>query len=316
MTIEESLSTYLKILMVQGASPRTINNREFRLNKLFDFLKPLGISAIEEVTLKELNEYQADIYYKMTSRGTPLTIESQLTYLSAITSFFKTMTRAKVLLNNPSIEMELPRHKKTIPAYSYSNRDLKKIVSGIDLGSVYGYQFRTMVEVFASCGLRCGELCRLTVQDLELDDGFILIREGKGRKDRRIPIGKTAIAYLREFISSVRPLLRKANTGEHVFITKSGIAYDRFGVARKFQELRRKLRFKKPLTAKIFRVTVATSMLGANCTPREVMDMLGHAEMTSLQHYLAIVKKDLKRTHKKALESRLPRTESTFIQGL
>jgi len=316
MTLEASLSTYLNLLRVQGASPRTMGNREFRLNKLFDFLKPMGITTLEDVTLKELNEYQANIYYQQTSRGTPLSIESQISYLSAISSFYKTMSRAKLLINNPALELELPRHKKTIPAHFYSNRDLQKIYSGIEVDSVYGYQFRVMVEVFASCGLRSGELCRLELQDLELDDGFILIREGKGRRDRRIPIGKTAIAYLREFVESVRPHLVKAGTRNQVFITKNGGMYDRFGIAKKFQELKFKIRFKKPLTPKIFRVTVATSMLNANCSPREVMDMLGHKEMTSLQHYLAVARKDLKKTHQRALEKRLPKVETYFVEGL
>ena len=88
--------------------------------------------------------------------------------------------------------------------------------------------------------------------------------------------------------------------------------FDRYSLSKKLGALSKKVGFKKPLNCKVFRVTMATSLLKANCNPREVMDMLGHSDLSSLQYYLAVVKKDLKKTHRKTLDKKLPRTETSY----
>jgi integrase/recombinase XerD len=307
-----ALKKYVELMTVQGCSESTIINQKIRMNRFFDFIKEKGVTATEAITIKELNEYQIHLYYMITRYGTPMTVESQITYLSAVLSFYKALTRAKILLHNPALDLELPRRKKKLPEHCYSNKDLQRIYSGIDEASVYGYQFRTMLEVLASTGVRVTELCNIRLNELDLEDGFLTVKQGKGKKDRKIPMGLTACAYCKEFIEKVRPLLVKSVTGDHLFITKQGRAYDRYSVAKKMEYLREKISFKKPLTCKIFRVTVATSMLRANCSPREVMDMLGHSDLRTLEHYLAVVKKDLKKTHRRSLDKRLPKSDTHF----
>ncbi|MBF0199319.1 MAG: tyrosine-type recombinase/integrase [Planctomycetes bacterium] len=312
MKIDLAISKYLDLIKIQGCTSDTLANQKLRVNHCFDYLKTLGFSEVEDVTLKELNGYQVHLYYYITRYGKPMAIESQISYLSAVLSFYKTLTKARVLINNPAIDLDFPRRVKKLPAHSYSSNDLRKIYSGIDTDSIYGFQFRTMLEVFSSTGIRSGELCSLRLKNLELDDGFVFIKEGKGLKDRRLPIGKTAIAYLKGFLNDVRIHLVKPVTGDHVFVTKSGRMFDRYSISKKIPSLGKKVKFKKPLNCKVFRVTVATSLLRANCSPREVMDMLGHSDLASLEYYLAIVKKDLKKTHKKALDKKLPKTDVRY----
>jgi integrase/recombinase XerD len=176
--------------------------------------------------------------------------------------------------------------------------EVGRFLEAIPVGTAVGLRDRALFELLYSTGLRAGEASHLDLYDLDLAGGTLRVREGKGGKDRVVPVGRVAAEFLRRYIEEVRPLLVRAREGEVLFVTRLGTRLTTTMIdieCRRWREVAR-----LPwLTPHALRHAAATHMLAAGADIRHVQELLGHAWITTTNLYTHVVIGDLLRVHRR-----------------
>jgi integrase/recombinase XerD len=121
-----------------------------------------------------------------------------------VRSYFKWLTRSNVLLWNPASELDLPRQEKRLPKYVLTAEETDRVLAQPSVADPIGLRDRAILETLYSTGIRRMEVIHLLVYDLDAERGTLMVRQGKGKKDRMVPIGERAIAWIAKYVSGVR----------------------------------------------------------------------------------------------------------------
>src|SRR5262249_24387441 len=154
-----------------------------------------------------LERYQRHLFHRRKTDGRPLSFRSQKSYLLAVRAFFKWLARQNHILYNPAAELVLPRLGGRLPKHVLSAMGGEEGMRQTGLEERLGLRDRAILETLYSTGLRRLELFSLELYDLDAERGTVLVRQGKGRKDRMIPIGERALAWIDRYLAEVRPAL-------------------------------------------------------------------------------------------------------------
>jgi integrase/recombinase XerD len=285
-------------MAARGYSPRTIGNRRHMLSFLVAWLADRGITRPAEVTRPVLESYQRHLFHYRKKNGDPLSFRSQSQRLLAIRAFFKWAARQRHVLHNPASEIELPRAERRLPRPALTAAEAELVLAQPDLADPAGVRDRAILEVFYSTGIRRSELAHLAVTDIDHERQTLLVRLGKGKKDRLIPIGERALAWTRKYLSDVRPKLAVAGDDDGtLFLTSSG---EPFGLERLTQLAARHVKASgvpKTGACHLFRHTMATLMLEGGADIRYIQAMLGHAELSTTQIYAQVSVRALQAVH-------------------
>src|SRR5271154_2089840 len=225
--LEIMMRDYLQSLAIQNYSEQTIGNREFLLRQFIQWCQERGIADPVEVTRPVLERYQRYLFLYRKKNGEPMSFRTQHSRLVPLRMWFRWMTRRNHLLHNPASELELPRLGQPLPKNILSAREVEQILQLCDAADSIGLGDRAVVEVLYSTGIRRGEIVALKLYDLSLDRGVLLVRQGKGKKDRYVPIGERAIAWLEKYIREGRPQLAIEPDDMTVFLTAQGEPFSR-----------------------------------------------------------------------------------------
>ena len=167
-----------------------------------------------------MESYQRHLYLLRQKRnGKPLTFRSQYTRLVPVRAFFKWLTRQNVILSNPASELILPRLERRLPIVM-TVADVERVLALADTTEPLGLRDRAMMEVLYSTGVRRMELINLSIWDLDTDGGTVLVRQGKGRRDRVVPIGARAIVVGAEVLGG-RALLAGGAAGRRLALHRA-----------------------------------------------------------------------------------------------
>jgi integrase/recombinase XerD len=137
------------------------------------------------------------------------------------------MTRQNHILHTPASEIDLPRLGRSLPKNIFSAAEVERVMMLCEIEEPIGLRDRAVLEVLYSTGMRRLEIVRLKLYDLSLDRGLLLINQGKGSKDRYVPIGVRAIAWLEKYIREGRPQLVSEPDDFTVFLTAQGEPFSR-----------------------------------------------------------------------------------------
>jgi integrase/recombinase XerD len=213
-------------MAARGYSPRTIGNRRFMLSYLVTWLAERGITRPAEVTRPVLESYQRWLYHYRKKNGEPLSFRSQSQRLLAVRAFYKWAARQRHVLHNPASEIELPRAERRLPRPALTAAEAELVLAQPDLDDPIGVRDRAILEVFYSTGIRRSELAGLAVTDIDHDRQTVLVRQGKGRKDRLIPIGPRALAWAGKYLAEIRPKLAVAGADDGtLLLTGEGMPF-------------------------------------------------------------------------------------------
>src|SRR6266540_2838988 len=146
----------------------------------------------------------------------------RLTHYAAATVHFRWLTKQRVLPANPAAELELPRVTAQRLPQPLTDAEITEVLAHADPTTPIGLRNRALLETAYSTGLRRMELIRLRLYDLDLARGVVVVREGKGRKDRVVPIGERAIAWLEKYLDEARPEFVAEPDEGTVFLTRRG----------------------------------------------------------------------------------------------
>lgn len=209
-------------MAARGYSERTVGNRRFMLSYLAAWLAERGITRPAEVTRPVLESYQRWLFHYRKGNGDPLSFRSQSQRLLAVRAFFKWAARQRHVLHNPASEIELPRAERRLPRPALTAAEAELVLAQPDLDDPAGVRDRAILEAFYSTGIRRSELAALAVTDIDHERQTLLVRLGKGKKDRLIPAGERALAWVRKYLGEVRPKLATGDDDGTLFLTASG----------------------------------------------------------------------------------------------
>lgn len=265
---------YLKL--EKSLSGNTVEAYLTDLDKLLAFLELEGID-VTDVTLENLETFSAGL------RDIGIHPRSQARILSGIRSFFRFLVLDGYLAQDPSELLESPQIGKHLPDV-LSVEEIDSLIGAIDRTSREGQRNRAILETLYSCGLRVSELCNLKLSDLYLKEKFIRV-EGKGSKQRLVPISPRAIKELQLYFDDRDQGLIKPGYENFVFISRFGKNISRIMVFHIIKELAAQIGLKKTISPHTFRHSFATHLLEGGANLRAIQCMLGHESIGTTEIY-------------------------------
>ncbi len=300
---------YLEWMNVRNYSAQTVRNRRLYLGYFFAWCEERAILRPGEVTKPILERYQRHLYFYRKKNGQPLSFHSQHSQMVPVKAFFKWLARNNFILYNPASELELPKLEKRFPKHVLSAAEAERVLSRADISDPLGLRDRTMLEVLYSTGMRRMELIGLRLFDLDADRGTIVVRQGKGKKDRMIPIGDRAVAWCGRYAEEVRPGLVVPPDDGTLFLTNTGDPFTPNRLTQKVREYVTAADIGKKGACHLFRHTLATLMLENGADIRFIQQMLGHADLSTTQIYTQVSIQQLKQIHNATHPARLERED-------
>jgi len=288
----ELIDEYLNFLVVEkGASHNTLEAYSRDLNRYSGLIQERGIKEIHEINPDDI------IYYLAELKRRGLSANSMNRSLAALRGFYKFLLREKKIEQNPVAEIELAKVWMRLPdTLSHEEMDLLLSQPGIRIDSAI--RDTAMLELMYATGLRVSELISLTTNSINWQVGYLVV-QGKGSKDRIVPVGKVAYEKVKGYFNEVRPKYLRGTHTNVLFLTKTGQGMTRQG----FWKLVRKYALKAGLQKKVhphtFRHSFASHLLEGGADLRSVQMMLGHADISTTQIYTHVTREHLKDIHKK-----------------
>lgn len=264
------------LLLEKGLSPNSIEAYLDDLAKLLQFFETENLK-LQQISLEDLQQFVTQLY------DLGINARSVARILSGVRSFFNFLILDGYIQNDPTELLETPKIGLKLPVV-LSLQEIENIISVIDLSTKEGQRNRAIIEVLYSCGLRISELINLRFSDLFLDDGFIKV-EGKGNKQRLVPISPTAIKEIGNYLLDRKHIDVKKGSEDIVFLSKRGTAISRIMVFHFIKQYAELAGISKNISPHTFRHSFATHLLEGGANIRAIQQMLGHEKITTTEIY-------------------------------
>lgn len=280
------LEQYLDVMRTRNYSPETVRGRHIDVRRFLTWCDERSLIEPTEVTQPIIERYQRWLYYYRRPNGRPLTFATQYHMLSAVKFFFRWMTREHLTLFNPAAEIELPKLPYTLPRDILTAAEAEVVMSQPDTQDSLGIRDRAILETFYATGIRRAELANLALYDLDAARGTLMVRHGKGQKDRVVPIGHRARAWIDKYVTDIRLTFVVEPDEKVLFLTIDGAPFQgRHALGELVKKYIRASGVGKSGACHIFRHTVATLMLENGADIRFIQELLGHRKLTTTEVY-------------------------------
>jgi len=310
------LEKHLADLQVKNYSEYTIRNRRVHIAMFLEWCKDRGISEPVEVTRTVLESYQRHVFHYRKKNGEPLSFTGQHARIVPLRVWFKWMARQHHVLHNPASELVLPRMVHRLPRAVLSAQEAERVLMLPDIHDPLGLRDRAILETLYSTGMRRLEMAQLKLWDLDLERATVAIRQGKGHKDRMIPLGDRAALWVRKYIEESRPHLASEPDEQYVFVSNAG---ERFALDHLSDVVRTYVdaaEIGKRGACHLFRHTMATLMLEGGADTRFIQAMLGHADLKTTQIYTHVAIRQLQEIHRATHPAKLERERRELLDTL
>lgn len=268
-------STYLRL--ERGLSQNSIKAYINDVNKFFQFLEPSG-----KLATRATHQDLIDFITWLNELG--MLPNSQARVISGLKSYFGFLTLEALVEDDPTTLLELPKISRKLPDV-LSTMEIDQLLLAIDLSKPEGVRSKAIIEVLYGCGLRVSELIALRISDIHADAAYILV-EGKGSKQRLIPIGSVALKHLTIYLNEVRNKQKiKPGMEDYVFLNKFGSTLSRISVFTMIKSLAETASLSKSISPHTFRHSFATHLIEGGADLRAVQAMLGHVSITTTEIY-------------------------------
>jgi len=299
MIIAEFLAEFRAHLKAKNYSQRTVATYSNCVDLFDRYLKENGIASIEDVTRSVIDQYQIDLATKNRHTKMYLSVATQMSRLVALISFFKFLHQKGLIEINPISHLELPRVPKRPPSNYLTPKEILEILKAADKTDLLGMRDKAILELLYSVGLRNSELRSLAMQDIDFTNELIRI-QGKGNKERIIPIGRLALDYIQEYLQKSRPFLSNRNNPTDIlFLSKRGKMLSIDTLPDIVNRYKARTTITKRIGAHTFRHSFATHLLLRGIDLRSLQELLGHNSIETTQIYTHLDLKDLKRIYAK-----------------
>lgn len=217
-------------------------------------------------------------------------VKTKAHYLTVLNSFYKYLLFMGKCSINPCDGIKHPKLSKKLPEY-LTSEEINKLFD-IRLTKPIDYRNKTMLEVLYATGTRISELINLELNQIDFDECIIRVT-GKGKKDRIIPIGDTAMDALKNYILNYRIFLVKTNDNNYVFLNKNGSKISRQGFFKILKGLAFDAGIKKDISPHTIRHSFATNLLNNGADLRIIQELLGHENLQTTEIYSHLTNKKI-----------------------
>lgn len=296
--IAKRATEYLEWLLIKNFSECTVDGRKSYLRYFIAWCDQRGLSRPQDITGPILERYARYLYYYRNERsGKPLCSRSQRDRLVPVRSFFKWLLQQRIILSNPARQLEMPKVGQHLPRIVLSIAEVESVLSMPNTEEALGIRDRAILELLYSTGIRRRELTQLNATDLDFDRAVLMIRSGKGDKDRVVPVGERAMDWAEKYLLEVRPEFAQDPDEGVLFLTSTGEPFSPNHLTNLTRKCISHSDVAKTGSCHLFRHTMATLMLEGGADLRSIQEMLGHSSIKSTQIYTQISIRKLQETH-------------------
>ena len=261
-------------------SPHTIDAYRRDLAQFFAYCDEEGLRSLTDVERQHARRYLAFL------AGGGYSKRSMIRKSSAVRSFYNDAGRRGATVTNPFEGVSRPRLDKPLP-HALPTRTVIHAIESIDARTPEGLRDRALIDTLYATGLRIAEMVSLTVEDM---GGDMVTVVGKGRKTRRVPIGRPAQESVRRYLEEGRPQLAGTDAGTALWVGVRGGRLDSRGI-------RRVVKKRVATFPHALRHSFATHLLEGGADLRTVQDLLGHTDLATTQIYTAVTRQHLRGTY-------------------
>ena len=283
---------YLNFLAVErGASLNTLEAYSRDIRQFLEFFMSGGTPSVAEVKAEHATAFLGEL------REQGLSSASMNRKLAAIRGFFKYLLREARVEENPLARIRIGRTWMRLPG-TLSREEMETLLDQPADATPAGIRDRAILELLYATGIRVSELTTLTLNRVNRQMGF-LVTVGKGRKERIVPVGQSALEWLGRYIDQVRPVFLKRRTSNVLILNRSGEGFSRQGLWKLIKKYARMAGLERKVHPHTFRHSFATHLLEGGADLRSVQVMLGHTDIATTQIYTHVTRDRLKEIHKK-----------------
>ena len=303
------LLKYNEAMQLRGYSKSTLHRRESDIRRFVGWCDERSLNHPSQVTKPILERYQRHLFHFRQERNNqPLSASTQNHYLTSVRQFFKYLTQQNYLLFNPASELMIIKQPPSLPVV-LSESEIESLIQQPDVSKAGGIRDRTILELFYSTGIRRSELCNLMLQDLSLSRKTLFIRQGKGNKDRLIPVGERALYWLERYVNDVRNEFLIDINEQALFLNDYGGKFRDNKLGDKVKRFMKNAGIDVPGSCHLLRHAMATHMLENGAETRFIQAMLGHSTLAATQLYTHVSIRKLQEVHASTHPAKLNKSD-------
>ena len=287
------------------ATPALVAQVRQSVTRFVTWLATQGIRDLRAVTEAHVTRYARHLAQAISTRGRPYALATQRWHLACLQRVFRLLEAQGVVLYNPTLDLALPAAHR-LPAAVVRQDQARRLLAHPDPRTPRGQRSRAVLELLYGVGLRVSECVRLDCADVSLGQGVLFVRDGKGRKDRVVPLVGRAAAALDVYLQAARPRLLRDPHEPALFLTRHGTRLRVKVVQALVRAYAKRAQIPAPLTPHQLRHACATHLLQGGADIRHVQQLLGHASLDTTAIYTRVSPVDLTR----AVDAAHPRDRS------
>lgn len=281
------------------SSPHTLQRLRNCLRRFLTFLADhYDLHTADRLHVQHIDAYQQALADQRTAKGLPLKPITINTAIKSVRVFLDYLHERGYLLKPLARHLVYVKEPKLLPTSVLTHAQVRKLMRKIDTTTALGIRDRAALELLYSSGIRVGEMEKLRVADVDLERCIARI-SGKGRKERFVPIGKTALRWMLTYVRGVRPFLLQGGKTPVLFVTTTGRPFTAHDLRLRIHDYARRAKLDVTVTPHTFRRTCTTEMIKSNANLYHVKELLGHEKLDTLHHYTRLDITDLQKTHAK-----------------
>jgi len=293
------LTDYIERDRSLNMSPYTLRAIRYNVINFLDWLAARGgITSPDQLRRAHLAAWLTHLQEHRTTRGLQLKPKSINKRIENIRGFLNYLAAEGLIPSALAASVEYVKEPKLLPGSVMTHDQVRKLLRTVSTDSSTGYRDRAMLELLYSSGIRVGELLGLDLARIDIKNATALVY-GKGRKERVVPIGKTALRYLESYLTAVRPFLMRDRAEQTVFLDTHGKRLPYYVFRRLVHKYADAAGISVNVTPHTFRRSCTTELLRSGANMYHVKELLGHESLDTLKHYARLTITDLRATHKK-----------------
>lgn len=277
----------------------TVYARSRQLHRFLRFCETHEKTSPADLTKELLQAYQQHLCEHRTQTNQPLKAGTVQHLLVGVNVFLAWLARERIIAVNPFPSIEMPRQEHRLPRAVLSAAEVETILAVPDISTTRGLRDRAMLEMFYSTGIRRMELCRLNLAHVDTAQRLVRVEQGKGKKDRLIPVGEATLQWVTRYLTDSRPEFKPASDEQALFLNHFGQRLSEQVLGSTVRKLVRRANLGKSGACHLFRHAFATGLLRNGCDLRHIQAMLGHASLETTQLYTHLDTGQLQSAHRR-----------------
>jgi integrase/recombinase XerD len=257
-----------------------------------------GVATPDQLRPRHLQAWQKRLAQRLNARGQPLKARSINKHVETVNGFLKYLAQSGVT-GGALVDVIRPvKEPFFLPGSVLAHEQMRRLLDAVATDTPDGYRLRAMLEVLYSSGMRIAELLGLDLGDVDFGNATAKVL-GKGRKERIVPVGRTALQYLEGYIRAVRPMAVGTSGERAIFVNGGGKRFPYYTFLRLLHVTARRAGLPANVTPHTFRRSCTTELLRGGANMYHVKELLGHESLDTLKHYAKLTINDLKKEHQR-----------------